>query len=83
MIYSVILASCGNPDHGENPYEPVGDALYEKVYTASIEECRCRVLEYILFHNLGSGNWCGGQVYDGMGNYIGQIAYNGTFIEKT
>ena len=79
MIYSVRLASCGNPDTGQNPYESFGEAAEEKVYTASIEECQERVMEYIEEYNLGAGNWAGGEVYDGLDNLIGNISYNGRF----
>jgi hypothetical protein len=82
MIYSVILRSCGNPNNGQNPYEPLWDVPTERVRTASIEECQRRVREYIDEYDLGSGNWAGGDVYDGMENYIGHISYNGRFWPK-
>lgn len=80
MIYSVRLASCGNIDYNENPNEPVYGVPDKIVYTASIEECQRRVLEYIDTYNLGSGNWEGGDVYDGLGNIIGYISYHGRFM---
>ena len=67
MIYSVMLASM---EQGV----PQG-----RVYTASIEECQYRVLQYIEAYNLVSSNWAGGEVYDGLGNVIGNISYNGRF----
>ena len=82
MIYSVILTSCGNPDRGQNPFEPMYGVPSERVYTASIEECQKRVREYIEEYNLGGGNWSGGNVYDGLGNLIGNISYNGRFWPK-
>lgn len=82
MIYSVRLASCGNPDAGQNPYESLYGIPEERVYTASIEECQERVLEYIEEYNLGAGNWAGGEVYDGLGKVIGKISYNGRFWPK-
>ena len=82
MIYSVRLASCGNPDRGQNPFEPLYGVPSERAYTASIEECQQRVREYIEEYNLGGGNWSGGDVYDGLGNLIGNISYNGRFWPK-
>ena len=79
MIYSVVLRSCGNPDRGQNPYEPLCGVPTERVYAASIEECQHRVLQYIEEYDLGGGNWAGGEVYDGIGNVIGNISYNGCF----
>lgn len=68
MIYSVRLAS-------HNAYE-------DRVYTASIEECQRRVEEYISKYNINVNNWTGGEVYDGLGNIIGKISYNGCFWPK-
>jgi hypothetical protein len=82
MIYSVLLTTCGNPDHGQNPYETLWGVPTERVYTASIEECQQRVMEYIDEYELGAGNWAGGEVYDGLGNVIGHISYNGRFWTK-
>ena len=82
MIYSVILASCGNPDLGQDPHEPLWGAPTERIYTASIEECQQRVLDYIDEYDVGAGNWAGGEVLDGMGNIIGTISYNGRFWPK-
>ena len=77
MIYSVRLETCGNPDHGQNPFEPLDGVPSDRVYTASIEECQRRVLEYINKYDIGSGNW-----YDGLGEYVGKISYNGRFWSK-
>lgn len=65
MIYSVRLAS--------------HDMCEERVYTASIEECQRRVLEYVNKYNVAASNWIGGEVFDGLGNLIGRIACNGNF----
>ena len=74
MIYSVILKTCGSH------YYPLCGIPSERKYTASIEECQRRVREYISRYNLSSDNWNGGQVYDGLGEYIGKISYTGYFV---
>lgn len=79
MIYSVNLSNCGNPDYGQAPNKPLPDVPTGRAYTSSIEECQQRVQEYIEKYNLGSGNWNGGEVYDGLGNMIGKISYNGRY----
>lgn len=80
-IYRVGLVACGNPDYGENPYErlPETDAKY--VYKESIEKCQKAVVSYIDKHDLGSGHWAGGLVFQG-GCYVGNVSYNGRFWDK-
>ena len=52
------------------------------MYAASIDECQDSVRKYIEEYDVGAGNWIGGQVYDGVGEYIGKISYNGRFWPK-
>jgi hypothetical protein len=73
MIYLVRLASRENK-HSCKSIPSVPEGL---MYTASIEECQRRVLEYIDTYNLDVDTWKGGEVYDGLGNLIGHISYNG------
>ena len=80
MKYIVFLRSCGNPDLGECPYEEIVPPQF--VQAASIEECSEVVRNYIEDNNLGSGQWCGGQVYEEEVGYIGKISYNGKFWDK-
>lgn len=82
MVYSVILKTCGNPDFGQDPLQPLENVPSDKPYTASIEECQDCVRKYIEEYDIGAGNWVGGQVYDGVGEYIGRISYNGKFWPK-
>lgn len=80
MKYAVTLKSCGNIDIGQNPFETISPT---HIYTAdSIEECQQVVRNYIERWNLGGSNWTGGDVYDGLGNLIGNISYNGRFWLK-
>lgn len=80
MKYIVMCKSCGNPDLGECPYEEIALPMF--VQTNTIEECSEAVREYIKDNNLGSGQWCGGQVYEEKVGYIGRISYNGKFWSK-
>lgn len=74
--YSVVLSAHGNPDHYESPYAQV--APNGVAHAASIDECRQIVREYIDKHDLGAGNWSGGDVYH-CGEMVGRISYNGRF----
>jgi len=74
--FSVLLSAHGNPDHYESPYEEV--APNEVKHCTSIDECRKAVLDYIEKHDLGGGNWTGGDVYS-CGEMVGRISYNGRF----
>lgn len=80
MQYIVILRSCGNIDHNENPYEEV--APFSFALSDSIEGCSEKVTNYIEDYCLGSGQWCGGRVYQEDVGYIGRISYNGRFWSK-
>lgn len=79
--YSVFLSSCGNIDHGENPFVSKVESV--SYHCKSIEECQAAVMSYIDENDLGAGNWNGGQVYK-HGTQIGSISYNGRFwaLEK-
>lgn len=74
-MYIVHLAACGNPDHGELfdllPGVPVLDVEVASVADAS-QACRA----YIRRHDLGGGNWFGGEVYEG-GTLVARVSYNG------
>lgn len=80
MKYIVFLRSCGNIDYGECPYEEIAPPQF--VHAKSIEECSKIVRSYIENNCLGSGQWCGGQIYEEKVGYIGRISYNGRFWNK-
>ena len=71
----VRLAATGNPDfqqyYGEGVMAPTQEVRVKHVDEA-IEACRA----YINEHDLGSGNWTGGQITDAAGNVIAKISYN-------
>jgi len=73
----VILASCGNPDHYQDPYQPMwGCEDNRKVEVESIEEAVEICLEFIKRNDLGGGNWIGGQVLSNK-KFIAQIVLSG------
>ena len=82
MNYAVLLTTCGNPDRGQNPYEALWGVPTQIVYASSIEECQDIVRNYIDKYDFGGSNWAGGEVYDSMGNVIGNISYNGRYWPK-
>lgn len=77
--YRIMLAACGNPDHGENPYiNVVKGNLVEPgfAFGNSIDEVVGIAQHYIEDNDLGAGNWKGGDIY--LGNVlVGHMSYNG------
>lgn len=80
MKYQVYLKSCGNIDYGQSPFMEVAPS--QLVDSDTIQGCQEAVCEYIDDNDLGSGNWCGGQVYEEGVGYIGRVAYNGRFFSN-
>ena len=84
-MYRILLMACGNPDHKENPYDNVVNGMeIPKLWRSceSIKECQEVAMKYIGVHDLGSGNWNGGAVYDDYDNQVGYVSYNGRYWEK-
>ena len=84
-MYRILLMACGNPDHKENPYDNVVNGMeIPKLWRAceSIKECQKVAMKYIGVHDLGSGNWKGGAIYDDYDNQVGYVSYNGRYWEK-
>jgi len=79
-IYSVRLESCGNPDHGQDPDQPVLGVPPCDSECSTIEQASEVCLSYIEEFNLGGGNWAGGQVVDEDGCDAGYVSYNGRFF---
>lgn len=75
----LTMKSVGNPDHHEY-YGSGVKSPTQTITVKSIEDARQKCLEYIRFHELGGGNWTGGQVRFA-GKIVAQIRYNGK-IEK-
>src|SRR5687767_5687783 len=74
--YFVRLAAVGNPDFGEYYGEGVL-APTKKVPVASIEQASEVCQAYIVEHQLGGGNWAGGEITDSKGKKIAEVSYNG------
>ncbi len=73
----VILASCGNPDHFQDPDQPMwGCEDNRKVEVNSLEEASSLCVKFIRNNELGGGNWAGGQVLTN-NQVIAVIQYNG------
>jgi hypothetical protein len=73
----VRLSSCGNPDFGQNPACPVGNALPRTQPVASLADASATCRRYIEHHQLGGGNWTGGLVLDGESRIVARVSYNG------
>lgn len=77
----VLLASCGNIDHYQDPYQPMyGCEKDKKVTVKTLEEASVECRKFIEKNELGSGNWAGGDVYEGK-KCVAQIGYNGRIME--
>lgn len=71
----VVLSSCGNPDHDENPFKQRSPLQVKEIHTYM---CATRYVEhYIKKHELGAGNWTGGAIYHREKGLIGKVSYNG------
>lgn len=77
--YKVELNSIGNPDRGQDPTKQIEGAWAIMRHVDSIEEASKAVRDYIEKHNLGAGNWAGGNVWTEENEYLGYISYNGRF----
>ncbi len=76
-MFLVILSSLGNPDFRQDPDRPLPGVpvLKQKVrdFAAASQAC----LDYIAQHELGGGNWNGGDIFDEHGERIANVSYNG------
>lgn len=71
-----VVAACGNPDYNQDPDKPMygtqPEILAAPTFDGVVRGCR----SFIDQHNLGGGNWVGGQIYY-RGEPIAHVAYNG------
>ena len=78
----VKLASCGNPDHFQDPDQPMyGCESNHYITVNSLEEASLECKKFIKRNNLGNGNWIGGTVYEN-NKLITEIAINGRIFRK-
>ena len=74
---TVALASRGNPDFRQDPRRTLPDVRDEVASVATLREAGARCRAWIEEHDLGGGNWTGGQVRrDGV--LVAYVGYNGT-----
>ena len=73
----VLLASRGNPDVGQDPNRSLPGVRAYRAEVPTLQEASEACRSYIKRHNLGGGNWFGGQVYDATGTWIASVSYNG------
>lgn len=73
--YTVHMSSVGNPDFGQDSEKPLSPPATAKVRWLMDAKRICA--GYIARHDLGGGNWTGGQVFDATGRHVADIAYNG------
>lgn len=75
-LFKVRLASCGNPDHGQTPGRSMPGVRAKTMKVETIANASAACSTYIAEHELGAGNWSGGQVTEN-GKAIAKISYNG------
>jgi hypothetical protein len=73
----VRLASCGNPDWGQDPERPLPGVEDATVAVMDFAEASRVCRRYIAEYGLGGGNWSGGQVTDASGAVVALVSYNG------
>lgn len=74
--YTVRLATVGNPDFGQDPSRPMFGVLNKTIMTTTLKDASQKCLAYIAEHDIGGGNWVGGQVKE-YGKIVAKIGYNG------
>lgn len=74
--YTVHLASCGNPDFRQQPGRSLPGIPKRRTKVKTLDEASAACRTYIAEHELGSGNWAGGQVFQG-NQMVALVSYNG------
>ncbi len=76
-MLTVILAHASNPDiDGGYWSAPVDGKKKQSVPVPSLAEASKQCRDFIDRNGLGSGNWIGGEVFDGK-KHIANISFNG------
>jgi hypothetical protein len=70
----IHLAAEGNPDFDEPRNIGVPPRI---VAVETMADASAAAREYIKAHNLGGGNWIGGEIRDLAGNEVARVSYNG------
>jgi hypothetical protein len=77
MIYVLLLSHAPNPDIPGGYWDGKPQCRGMTIEVDSLEDASSACLQYIAKHNLGSGNWTGGSVFDRMGYKVAEVSYNG------
>jgi hypothetical protein len=75
--YRVVLSATTKQISSSVAYTPATGFAQVK----TLEEASAVCQKYIYAHELGAGNWSGGQVYDENDMLVAQISYNGRINE--
>jgi len=79
-IMKVKLASCGNPDHFQDPDQPMyGCESNHYITVKTLEDASLECRKFIERNFLGGGNWTGGKVYEN-NKCIAQISCTGKIM---
>jgi len=82
--FTVRLASAGNPDFGQDPRRSMPGVPRRMIQVATLRAASDACRAYIEHHELGGGNWTGGEVWRGIGRKaVAQISYNGRAWEPS
>jgi len=73
-MYRLILRSCGNPDFGQDPSQPMSPT--EDIAVDTLRQAAQVARAYIVRHNLGGGNFPTPNVFKG-DQVVARISYNG------
>lgn len=78
----VLLASCGNPDFGQDPDKPLFGCERNKwVVVKDFKEASEQCQKFIEDNELGGGNWSGGKIINDKLKIIAHVSYNGRVWE--
>lgn len=76
--YVVVLASRGNADFRQDPNRSLPGVRKKRVRVFELSKASMVCRLYIERHELGGGNWCGGEVIDHRTKVtVAQVSYNG------
>lgn len=78
--YRVALASVGNPDFCQDPTRSLPGVRRKTVRAGSLGEAAQLCRAYIEQHELGAGNWSGGDVTED-GKLVARVSFNGRVWE--
>lgn len=74
----VLLSSCGNADHGQDPNVPRPHTVSGfHVPVDSLWQASAMCRSYIQTYGLGAGNWAGGAIVNDDGLPLARVSFNG------